>query len=270
MRWLCAFSVLLFSLEAQTIRTPEYTVSATKNDLTVSQERGPVFSFRSALDTAFRAYAAESWDRPEGCCYEHEFDALSIAGPLLSVRDRFYAGCPNTAHPTTAVRLATLNLSASGGIGFGANAEDAMLASTGAKGRLVSLTSLYSAQELLNALLSDPLLKPYLRQRPPSLEAIPGALPEEGISVKGTPCRFKLSPDYLTRFAFHHAEGNKVAARVGLQPIGGACSSATAELGLLLDWPVTVPPPSRTLVLPKAGEKVRTRIAFCAGNGRKQ
>src|SRR5206468_2838286 len=48
---------------------------------------------------------------------------------------------------------------------------------------------------------------------------------------------FELRPDVLTRFAFHHLEGDTVAVRLGLPPHSGAIRTEHQQLGLLLPIP---------------------------------
>jgi hypothetical protein len=244
---------------------PQWRVTASKQDLTVTSAGREAFSLRKALDAPFRAYAESAWEKTPGCCADHDFEAVSLAGSYLGFRDRFYGNCPNTAHPTNASRLGTIDLAASGGLGFGSDGEDATRADE-QTGKLVSLAALYDAKVLLAAFQKDPLLAKQVGGAG-TLEKLQEAIAEQGVPVKGNPCRFRLSQDFLTRFVFHHAEGNKVAVRVSLEPVGGACSNATADLGLLMDWPAKMPAAARALVRPKAGEKVRAKISYCTGKG---
>jgi len=48
---------------------------------------------------------------------------------------------------------------------------------------------------------------------------------------------FQLSPDFLTRFSFHHLEGKRVAIRISLSSASTATQSEHQQLGLLLPIP---------------------------------
>jgi hypothetical protein len=104
-------------------------------------------------------------------------------------------------------------------------------------GPVVALTNLFSEQELITKLAADPIIKGYLSDPPKNLDEIRNSLGEEGWQPPNGPCSFVLAPDYLTRFSLHHLIGKQVAVRIELSPVGGACRSATAELGLLLSNP---------------------------------
>jgi hypothetical protein len=48
---------------------------------------------------------------------------------------------------------------------------------------------------------------------------------------------YELRPDYLTRVAFQHIEGSKIAVRIGLPPHFGFNKAMHLQLGILLEMP---------------------------------
>jgi hypothetical protein len=211
-----------------------FRIAWTDQDLEFSSPRGGEFSFRNAIGPAAEKFFDEMQDSGTACTYGRSLTLLSVNGPFLSLRDEMSGECRPSAHPTGEVRYTTIDMRKTGDLGYGLDPDEPM--SAGEPGtKLVSLTDLFQPKSVLEAFLNDPVIQPNLDVIPESLADLPEALGgEEGFPVKGNPCKFELPQDYLTRFALHHRDGRRIAVRVLLRPVGGACRAAHAELGLLL------------------------------------
>jgi hypothetical protein len=166
--------------------------------------------------------------------YERDFTMLSAVGSILSFQDHYFISFRHEAHPAGETRFTAIDLAKSGDV--------------------VKLTEFFSEPVILHALLADPLIKEALRSAghpdtPKTLnELIERVSP--GVFGFGGFC-YSISDDLLTRFAFHHIEGNNVAVRIGLSG-GGPCREALTQLGLLLPIPDSL---KGALALAESGEE---------------
>lgn len=178
------------------------------------------------------------------CDYKRTFKVLSVVGTLLSFEDRYYAFCGG-AHPTVDRRFTTVNLAGGAGdlrydVGEETSLMDVNLARPG---RAVKLTDYFDEGDILRALLSDPVVKDAFAgedapEPPQALEDLPKRLADNFYRLGES--GFELRPDYMTRFAFHHIEGDKVAVRLGLPPHYGANHALHRQLGLMLPIPASL------------------------------
>jgi hypothetical protein len=110
-------------------------------------------------------------------------------------------------------------------------------------GKVTKLTDYFAEQDVLQALLADHVIQKALaglsRQTAPrTLAELPELFAANDYALGDLD--FELRPDFLTRFVFHHIEGDKIAVRLGLPPHSGANRSAHQQLGLLLTIPATL------------------------------
>jgi len=173
-------------------------------------------------EQGFQEFAKEAKEAEmKACTYERSAALLSVVGTVISLRDQLYTNCAGTAHPGGETRLRAID------IGKG-----------GKQGKPASLADLFPEPALLDALHRDPILAEALGDKPANLKELREQIGDQELEVPRNPCKFQLPADFLSQFAFHHLEGERVAVRVALAPVGGACRAATAQLGLLLPVPV--------------------------------
>ena len=151
--------------------------------------------------------------------YERDFTILSVVGSIVSFQDHHFISFKHEAHPAGETRLTAIDFARSG--------------------EGVQLTEFFSEPVILHALLADPLIEEALRNAgnpdtPKTLSELIARTSPGVFGFKGF-C-YSISDDLLTRFAFHHIEGNKVAVRIGLSG-AGPCREAFTQLGLLLPIP---------------------------------
>jgi hypothetical protein len=151
--------------------------------------------------------------------YERDFTLLSVVGSIVSFQDHSFISFKHEAHPAGETRFTAIDLARSG--------------------ERVQLTEFFSEPVILQALLADPLIQEALRHAenadPPKTLSELIARTSPGVFGFKEFC-YAISDDLLTRFAFHHIEGNKVAVRIGLSG-AGPCREALTQLGLLLPIP---------------------------------
>jgi hypothetical protein len=173
------------------------------------------------------------------CSYERRFKVLSVVGPLLSFEDYEFSTCEREAHPEADTRYTAVDLLRSGDATY---APGGLNVDIGKPSRFAKLTDFFPEEEILSALLADSLIKKALQYKKSRWPSTVGELIEdfrdEELSIQtGNGCSYEIAQDLLTRFAFHHLEGDKVAIRLGLAPEVGACRTTHAELGILLSIP---------------------------------
>lgn len=171
------------------------------------------------------------------CTYSRTFRPVSLLNNFLTFSDELLSSCVREAHPSSSYRVTTIDLSNAETVHYASSPDDALVLTDKTSKNVRSLTSFFKQQDILHAMQQDSVLKQNLSPFPASLAEIPTSIDSNGMEIPKTPCRFTLSPDYLSRFVLHHLVGPNVAVRVELAPIGGACRSAKAELGLLLPIP---------------------------------
>jgi hypothetical protein len=118
-------------------------------------------------------------------------------------------------------------------------------------GKVAKLTEYFPEREVLQALRNNAIIKEALRgESPSSLAKLFNLLKEQDIWINKAP--FIFPRDFLTRFAFHHLQGDKVAVLMGLPASGGAARGLHAELDLRLPMP---PAWKKPLTLASAGKE---------------
>ena len=213
-------------------------ITWTRSDLRASIAGQPAFSLRSVAERSFGLYRSAVEEAELGACvYERTFQVLSIVGPIVSFRDSVLTSCEQQAHPGGERRVTAVDLSRPGGVGYAVESDEPLAVDPSDPGKVISLADIFTEKELLSTLLADKVIKAGLVDTPERLADLPEAIRTEGLVSGGNPCPFTLPKDFLTRFAFHHLAGKSVAVRLELAPVGGACRSAQAQLGLLLPIP---------------------------------
>jgi len=182
-------------------------------------------------------------DRVLHCSYERRFKILSVVGTLVSFEDQYSDDCGG-AHPSADTRFTTVDLSKPGNVQYARQEDTPMMNIDLAKpGKVTKLTDYFAEQDVLQALLADHVIQKALaglnRQTAPrTLAELPELFAANDYALGDLD--FELRSDFLTRFVFHHIEGDKIAVRLGLPPHSGANRSAHQQLGLLLTIPASL------------------------------
>jgi hypothetical protein len=220
--------------------TGGYTVRWTTADLT-AQKIGSyalAFSLKPLVQRGFTAYqAAMANDNAGQCVYERRFEVISVVGPLIGFRDRYYASCAHEAHPAVSSRLTTIDLSQRDEGGYKSEADEPLVVDLGHPGKITKLSSLFTEKEILGALIKSSVLAAQVNKEARSLSELLDGLYGEEFQMPHSPCEQSMPRDILTRFAMHHLEKTGIAVRLALEPTGGACQPSQADLGLLLPVP---------------------------------
>ncbi|MFL6277878.1 MAG: hypothetical protein ACJ74G_22040 [Blastocatellia bacterium] len=211
-----------------------YAIQWTGADITGRPASGAATLTFSVRQIARRDFAAIEKDSDGHCEYERNFTLLSVVGPIISYQDNVNVFCERAAHPDGETRFVAVDLSKPAGVRRGS--DDTQL-----PGNVAKLTDYFPASEIHKALLADPLIQKALdgkrpRTIPELMKLIGEAFPTVAESEKSC---FTLAGDLLTRFAFHHVEGNKVAVRLGLSGTG-VCRDNLTQIGLLLPIPASL------------------------------
>ena len=210
-----------------------YEIIWTRSNLTAN----PVGNKNRAELSALELTKAEKCeiDAKNICETERKFRLLSVVGSLVGLSDKYYCGCQREAHPTYYQRYTSIDLAKPGKVY--AVAEDR---STPTK--QVQLTDYFAADDVYRALLADPYVQKALKenkeaQPAKNLAELVKALAEDG-------CRTGFDSDMLSRFVFHHLEGDKVAVRLGISNLSAhVCNKELTQLGLLLPIPAALRKP---------------------------
>lgn len=214
------------------LESGEFAIQATAQDIMGFHAGTQVLSLRSRYARQFADFRRDLPKDMLPCSYEQTVDLLSLAGPYTGIREQSYSFCEHSAHPNVAVANATFDLRS--------------------PEKPVAITAIFPERAVLEALMNDSVLKPYLKTRPVSLRGLAAALPEDGIAVRKTECTFELAKSF-DQFAIHHVERDHVAVRISLIPIASACRGITADIGILLpatdelrQYPIVIAPPAKT------------------------
>lgn len=209
--------------------------------------------------------------RSTNCDYRRDFELLSVVGTLVSFRDNEYVDCGG-AHPTTEMRFTTIDLARSGEVVYG-QGDNAMDVDLQKPGKAVKLTDYFADSDVLTTLLADRVIKRALANAPVSspprtLASLPEIFAKSDYVLNKT--EVSLRPDFLTRFAFHHIEGDMVAVRLNLPSIAFAYRSQ--QIGLMLPIPSELRQPFALAAIGQGGFFMRdapasirnkmTRISF--------
>ena len=213
-----------------------YAIQWTGTDLTARQAAGAATPLFSARQMARQEFADIEKDSDGHCEYERSFSLLSVVGPIVSYQDAYNLFCERAAHPDGASRFVAVDLSKPAGARRGAD-------ETPLPGNVAKLTDYFPATEIHKALMADPIIQKALDgKRPRTLAELLKLIGEEFPTVaEDEKTCFTLDADLLTRFAFHHVEGNKVAVRLGLSGTG-VCRYNLTQVGLLLPIPAALQP----------------------------
>ncbi len=128
--------------------------------------------------------------------YSVGMSLLSVVGPVASYEETTSWYCPGAAHPSGYTAYVAVD-------------------ATRPRAR-PKLTDWFREEDVRAALLADPVVRRTLaeaevRTPPARLDALVKALSEASPG-----CEYSFPEDLLSRFAFHHLEGGKVAVRLGL------------------------------------------------------
>ena len=210
------------------------------------------------------------------CDYRRNFEVLSIVGSLVTFQDTEYSDCGG-AHPSTEMRFTLIDLGRPGEVFYGQE-ENALDVDLQRPGKALKITDYFAESDILNALLADRVIKRALAEGrvsspPQSLAALPELFAKNEYVLPET--ELSLRPDFLTRFAFHHIEGDMVALRLNLPSI--AFDYRSSQIGLLLPIPARL---KQSLALaatgqegflmsnaPSANRNQITRFEFKVGEG---
>jgi hypothetical protein len=209
-----------------------YTIQWTASDLVARSASGTAVIF-SARQMARQDFANIEKDSDGHCDYERSFTLLSVVGPLMSYEDDYFLSCERTAHPDGQSRFIAINLSKPAG--------SRRTAETPLPGNVAKLTDYFPENEILKGLLADAVIQKALAgKRPRTLGELLKLIGDEFPTVaEDEKLCFTLEPDLLTRFAFHHVEGDFVAVRLGLSG-AGVCRDNLTQIGLLLPIPASL------------------------------
>lgn len=182
----------------------------TDRDLRASSGGRRVWSARTAPEKEARQMS-------DCTDYSVTMTLLSVVGSVASYEETTSWYCTGAAHPSGYTTYV---------------AVDAARPGAPAK-----LTDWFREQDVREALLADPLVRralagAHVRTPPARLDALVRALSEAQ-----TECEYSFPEDLLTRFAFHHLEGGKVAVRLGLSHGCEAMRGRLTQIGILLPVP---------------------------------
>jgi hypothetical protein len=193
-----------------------YQVRWTTADLVALPPAGgkPLFSARTM---ALKDFAEVDPQGKSGCEQSRELSVLSLVGTFVSYQQADDVSCPGAAHPGAQTRYQTLNLARTA--------------------QLPLLTDLFSEASVLTSLLAEPTIRAALRDlKPAKLPSTTQQLVALLNQWSGS-CSYSFPKDLLSRFAFHHLEGDKVAVRIGLSHGCEAMRGNLYPLGILLPIP---------------------------------
>lgn len=182
------------------------------------------------------------------CEYLRFFQVVSIVGTLVTFEDDYAVFCGG-AHPTATSRFSTIDLTKSGVMTYESGkdrpADELDLRNLG---NGVKLTDYFSEEDILQALLTDSTVKKAIEsskdsQQPTSLTEVAEFFRKNYYALRIDDSSLNLRPDFLTRFAFHHVKGNKVAVRIRLSPTSQAEHALRKHLELLLPIPEVLKEP---------------------------
>jgi len=184
--------------------------------------------------------------------YERKFTLLSVVGSIVSLKDELYYEITPSAHPGGETRFTTIDLAKSGEAVYVSPPEADLLELDLAKlGKVAQLTDYFPEKEVLKALLNNASIKEVLGgESPSSLAKLFKLLQDQRIEINEIPYFFPW--DFLTRFAFHHLQVDKVAVLMGLPSASGAARGFHAELTLLLPIPAAL---KESLTLAASGKE---------------
>jgi hypothetical protein len=174
------------------------------------------------------------------CVIDQDYTLMSVVGSIISIQDHYYLGCEQTAHPSGSSRFIAIDLSKpTKGVARRPENSDYTLPDNA-----VSLAEIFPEEDILRALLADSLIKKALANSekpdtPRTLAQLLEAFRTEVSVAEDERSCFSVSDELLTRFAFHHIEGDKVAVRLGLSGTA-VCREFLTQIGILLPIPASL------------------------------
>ena len=217
--------------------TGDYQITWTTAEISARSSSAQVFSAKALAQENYQLTVKDARENNSKLtAFERNFKVLSIVGSLVSLEDNFYSNYQGSAHPSGETRYTAIDLSKSGKVGYSSFLEGLDM-NLNALGLTAKLTDYFPATEIYKALMADALIQKALgEKRPKTLAELLKLFADgEGTVAAGRTCA-RLSEDLLTRFAFHHVEGDKVAVRLGLSGLG-PCRENLTQIGLLLPIP---------------------------------
>ena len=202
-----------------------------------------VFSARSLAQQEFARIKASEKKyglKERYCEIVASYGIFSVVGSILSLFEGGDVYCEETAHPSHTSRYIAIDLKKPGGF----------------TKKRVKLTDYFPEEAIYQALLADPRVRRDLARREPPLSPSPRTLGEIYALFKKLPLddgesSYELPEDFLTRFAFHHLEGDKVAVRLALPCLGQVNAGLNLELDLMLPVPESL---KESLALAQTGK----------------
>lgn len=224
-----------------------FAIRWTDSDIQVHPLKSPnrvVFSARSLAQQEFARIKASEKKyglKERYCEIVASYGIFSVVGSILSLFEGGDVYCEETAHPSHTSRYIAIDLKKPGGF----------------TKKRVKLTDYFPEEAIYQALLADPRVRKALARREPRLPQSPRSLGELYASFKDMPLddgesSYELPKDFLTRFAFHHLEGDKVAVRLALPFLGQVNAGLNLELDLLLPVPESL---KESLALAASGKE---------------
>jgi hypothetical protein len=216
-----------------------------------------VFSAHSLAQQEFALFkAAEEKYGFKGryCEVVCDYKILAVAGSILNLFEGRGVDCENTAHPSETNRFTVIDLKKTGDFSR----------------RRVKLTDYFSESAVYQAFLADRRVQEVLARREAPLLPSPRNLSELYASLKDVllndgECSYRIPEDFLTRFAFHHLEGDKVAVRLALPYFGEVCRGQYLEMDLLLPMPAGLKEPLGLAALEKEGFLMQAQERLSGG-----
>lgn len=236
---LCGFATLAFSVAKTKLPAQkpwwEGTVEGVRvllgpDDLQFTSKHGGqdlIVSFKK--DFEYESQKTLANEEP-GADRSEVHKPLSLVGPYLSLRTRYTAYFPGTAHPLAVASFVTIDV------------RDTK--------KTVTLSDFFEEKVLFQALMADKVVATSLSKKAKiaKLKELIAIL-----SKVNTPCEYAFSPEMLQSFAFHSVKKNRVAVRIALSHGCEAARGTTTELGLSLPIPESLKRPLADAVSGETG-----------------
>lgn len=236
-----------------TAKADGFTYRWTARDLTAANIRTgkPAYSvvqaLKKELGPSIAADYAKDEVRPEDH-YEVSFAPLSVVGSLLSYeRDDYWEG---GAHPSGYESFVTVDVRK--------------------PGKPVRLDDLFPAEQIRQALLSDPIVRRVLKREkiapPATLNGLVKALTNQ-IFGGDDDYMYAFPGSLLETFAFHHVENGKVAVRFLIPHGSEVYRFANTQIGILLPIPARLKPAFAQAASGKSGVLMQSLRRTTNGRG---
>ncbi|HEY9776211.1 MAG TPA: hypothetical protein V6C81_20785 [Planktothrix sp.] len=200
-----------------------YKVTWTHSDLRAVPLSAPDKIVFSAKRLAREEFTRDQDAKNHLATETRSFDLLSLTGTIMSYEDRRQGNILDS-HPYGETKIVAINLKRGG--------------------LPAKLTDIFFPEDVFNALINDKVIQKALEQvgsQPTDLDQLLRAF-GDGVEVEteatghSGPLCFKISRDFLTQFAFHHIDKDKVWVRIGLSGTP-KCRYECTELGITLPVP---------------------------------